>query len=92
MSLVRTKIDFTVLYKYNFTSFVGLSINLRFILIFLCRLLMVAQNTVKIHQEIFREGIQIGKPRFHLRYSCKGCMVDYDGTAICCSCWFSRGY
>ena len=29
----------------------------------------------KLHQQSFREGIQTGKPRFHLRYSYESCMV-----------------
>ena len=36
---------------------------------------MVAQISVKINQQSFREGIQTGKTWFHLRYSCKSCMV-----------------
>ena len=36
---------------------------------------MVARISVKLHQQSFHEGIQTGKPQFHLRYSCKSCMV-----------------
>ena len=32
---------------------------------------MVARVSLKLHQQSFREGIQTGNPRFHLRYSCQ---------------------